>query len=230
MLYRKETMNKVLEDLIVDNSKLIYSIISKYQSYYDKEDLYQIGVIGMIKAYKNYKKDSNTKFTTYAYTYILGEVLKYVNENKSFKLSKEYLVIYKKISEAKTILTQRLMKVPSNFELSVFLEIDEQVINHIEMITREIDRLDRIINEDGKNLILLDTIKDEKAETSVDSMMLYEEINKLSSNERKLLKERYFLDKTQSETAKILGINQVQVSRNEQKILKKLKNNLCKVA
>lgn len=230
MLYRKETMNKELEDLIVDNSKLIYSIISKYQSYYDKEDLYQIGVIGMIKAYKNYKKDSNTKFTTYAYTYILGEVLKYVNENKSFKLSKEYLVIYKKISEAKTILTQRLMKVPSNFELSVFLEIDEQVINHIEMITREIDRLDRIINEDGKNLILLDTIKDEKAETSVDSMMLYEEINKLSSDERKLLKERYFLDKTQSETAKILGINQVQVSRNEQKILKKLKNNLCKVA
>ena len=230
MLYRKETMNKELEDLIVDNSKLIYSIISKYQSYYDKEDLYQIGVIGMIKAYKNYKKDSNTKFTTYAYTYILGEVLKYVNENKSFKLSKEYLVIYKKISEAKTILTQRLMKVPSNFELSVFLEIDEQVINHIEMITREIDRLDRIINEDGKNLILLDTIKYEKAETSVDSMMLYEEINKLSSNERKLLKERYFLDKTQSETAKILGINQVQVSRNEQKILKKLKNNLCKVA
>ena len=223
-------MNKELEDLIVDNSKLIYSIISKYQSYYDKEDLYQIGVIGMIKAYKNYKKDSNTKFTTYAYTYILGEVLKYVNENKSFKLSKEYLVIYKKISEAKTILTQRLMKVPSNFELSVFLEIDEQVINHIEMITREIDRLDRIINEDGKNLILLDTIKYEKAETSVDSMMLYEEINKLSSDERKLLKERYFLDKTQSETAKILGINQVQVSRNEQKILKKLKNNLCKVA
>lgn len=230
MLYRKETMNKELEDLIVDNSKLIYSIISKYQSYYDKEDLYQIGVIGMIKAYKNYKKDSNTKFTTYAYTYILGEVLKYVNENKSFKLSKEYLVIYKKISEAKTILTQRLMKVPSNFELSVFLEIDEQVINHIEMITREIDRLDRIINEDGKNLILLDTIKDEKAETSIDSMMLYEEINKLSSDERKLLKERYFLDKTQSETAKILGINQVQVSRNELKILKKLKNNLCKVA
>lgn len=230
MLYRKETMNKELEDLIVDNSKLIYSIISKYQSYYDKEDLYQIGVIGMIKAYKNYKKDSNTKFTTYAYTYILGEVLKYVNENKSFKLSKEYLVIYKKISEAKTILTQRLMKVPSNFELSVFLEIDEQVIHHIEMITREIDRLDRIINEDGKNLILLDTIKDEKAETSIDSMMLYEEINKLPSDERKLLKERYFLDKTQSETAKILGINQVQVSRNEQKILKKLKNNLCKVA
>ena len=201
MLYRKETMNKELEDLIVDNSKLIYSIISKYQSYYDKEDLYQIGVIGMIKAYKNYKKDSNTKFTTYAYTYILGEVLKYVNENKSFKLSKEYLVIYKKISEAKTILTQRLMKVPSNFELSVFLEIDEQVIHHIEMITREIDRLDRIINEDGKNLILLDTIKDEKAETSIDSMMLYEEINKLPSDERKLLKERYFLDKTQSETA-----------------------------
>ena len=61
-------------------------------------------------------------------------------------------------------------------------------------------------------------------------MLLYEEINKLPNDEKLLLKERYFLDKTQSETAKILGINQVQVSRNEQKILKKLKNNLCKTA
>lgn len=230
MLYRKDTMNKELEDLIVDNSNLIYSIISRYQNYYDKEDLYQIGVIGMIKAYKKYDPQSTTKFTTYAYTYILGEVLKYVNENKSFKLSKEYLAMYKKINEAKTILTQRLMKIPTNFELSIFLEIDEKVIDHIEMVTREIDRLDRIINEDGKNLILLDTIKDDKAETNIDSMMLYEEINKLTNDEKLLLKERYFLDKTQSETAKILGINQVQVSRNEQKILKKLKNNLCKVA
>ena len=230
MLYRKDMMNKDLENLIVDNSNLIYSIISRYQGYYDKEDLYQIGVIGIIKAYKNYDPHSTTKFTTYAYTYIFGEVLKYVNDNRNFKLSKEYLTMYKKINEAKTILTQRLMKIPTNFELSLFLEIDEKVINHIEMITREVDRLDRTITEDGKNLLLLDTIKDEKAETNIDSIMLYDEINKLTKEEKKLLTERYFFDKTQSEIANILGINQVQVSRNEQKILKKLKNNLCKTA
>ena len=59
-------------------------------------------------------------------------------------------------------------------------------------------------------------------------MLLHEEIEKLPSDERKLLMERYFYDKTQSETAKLMGVNQVQVSRCEKKILKKLKNNLCR--
>ena len=223
-------MNKEEEEVILKNSNLIYSIINKYTKYYDVDDLYQTGVIGILKAYKNYDSSKNCKFSTYAYTYILGEVLKYVNNNRNIKLSSEYLMINKKIQETRTILTQRLMKEPSNFELALFLEIDESVINSIDFLTKEMDSLDRIINEDGKNLILLDTIKDDKAETNIDSMMLYDEINKLTNDEKILLKERYFLDKTQSETAKILGINQVQVSRNEQKILKKLKNNLCKTA
>jgi len=221
---------EILEEAIINNDKLIYSIISKYQNYYDIDDLYQIAVMGMIKASKNYKEGGNTKFTTYAYTYMLGEVYHYVNNNKQIKLSSEYLQISKKINETRTILTQRLMKVPSNLELSIFLEIDEQIIDNIDMLTAEIDSLDRIISEDGKNLLLLDTVKDEKQNIDLDVMMLKSEIEKLSNDEKKLLNERYFLDKTQKETAQILGINQVQVSRNEKKILKKLKNNLCKVA
>jgi len=221
---------EILEEAIINNDKLIYSIISKYQNYYDIDDLYQIAVMGMIKASKNYKEGGNTKFTTYAYTYMLGEVYHYVNNNKQIKLSSEYLQISKKINETRTILTQRLMKVPSNLELSIFLEIDEQIIDNIDMLTAEIDSLDRIISEDGKNLLLLDTVKDEKQNIDLDVMMLQSEIEKLSNDEKKLLNERYFLDKTQKETAQILGINQVQVSRNEKKILKKLKNNLCKVA
>ena len=69
----------------------------------------------MIKAYKNYNKEYNTKFTSYAYTYIFGEIVKYINECKSFKISKENRSLYKKINEAKTLITQKLMNEPINY-------------------------------------------------------------------------------------------------------------------
>ena len=222
--------NTKLEDLIISNNKLIYHIISKYQNYYEIEDLYQAAVIGIIKASKNYCDNTNTKFTTYAYSYILGEVIKYVNDNKKIKMSSEYLKLSKKINEARTILTQTLMKAPSNIELAIFLEIDEKMIDYIDMLNLQMDSLDRIISEDGKNLLLLDTIKDKKSDNSIDTILLYQEISKLDKVEQQLLKERYFYDKTQKETANSLGMNQVQVSRNEKKILQKLKNNLCRIA
>ena len=88
-------MNSLI-DVITSNENLIYSIINRYSNYYDIEDLYQVGVMGMIKAYYNYNNSYNTKFTSYAYTYILGEVLKYVNGNKNIKLNKDYLCLWKK--------------------------------------------------------------------------------------------------------------------------------------
>ena len=118
-----------------------------------------------------------------------------------------------------------MMRKPSNSELSIFLEIDEQIINQIDIITTKFESLESIIYKDTKNLTLLDTIKDDKS-NKIDNIYLYQELDKLDETERSLLQNRFFLDRTQQETAKILGINQVQVSRNEKKILKKLKSNL----
>ncbi len=72
-------MNKY-EEVISSSSGLIYMIIKKYFNNYDREDLYQVGVIGVIKAYNNYKKNKNTKFSTYAYKYIYGEIYNYINK------------------------------------------------------------------------------------------------------------------------------------------------------
>lgn len=220
-----------LANVIIENENLIYSIINKYSNYYDIDDLYQVAVMGMIKAYKNYNKEYNTKFTSYAYTYIFGEIVKYINESKSFKVSKENRHLYKKINEAKTILTQKLMKEPSNYELSLFLEIDENLIEEVMNANQTIDSLDREIMEDGKKVFLYDVVGEEK--DNIENIFLYEQLEKLSKEELILLKNRYFLDKTQSEVAKEMGINQVKVSRTEQKILKKLSENyqnLTKIA
>ncbi len=215
-------MNQLTE-IILSNENLIYSVINKYGKYYDFDDLYQVGVMGIIKAYNNYKSDMNTKFTSYAYSYIFGEIIKYINDNKCFKISKENRNLYKKINEAKTLLTQKLMKEPSNYELSLFLEIDEKLIDEVINMNQTIDSLDREIMEDGKKVFLYDMIG--KEENTLDNMFLYEQLDKLSKEELILLKERYFLDKTQSEVARDFGINQVKVSRTEQKILKKLSDN-----
>lgn len=220
--------NNKIENIIIDNQNLIYSIIGKYKGFYDMEDLYQVAVIGMLKAYDNFNSNSKAKFTTYAYKYILGEVLKYVSDNRSFKLSKEYLQLEKRINKAREVLTQKMMKPPSNFELAIFLEIDEELINQVEVVTKQMESLDRVIMEDGKCLTILDTISTSENVHSIDNIYLYQELAKLDDEEKRLLESRYFLDRTQQETAEILGINQVQVSRNEKKILRKLKNNMSK--
>ena len=165
--------DKILVDIIKDNKGLICSIINKYTRYYEFDDLYQVSVIGIIKAYNNYNKDSNVKFTTYAYKYILSEVVSFVNNSKVIKTSREYNKIYKRILEAKNILTQRLMKEPSNYELSLFLELDEALINNVMLVKDSVKSLDEAINNDGKTLTLLDSISLED-DIGVDNIFLKE--------------------------------------------------------
>ena len=102
-----------ITNIILENEALIYKIINKYHNYFELDDLYQVAVVGLIKAYNNYHNNYDTKFTTYAFPYVLGEVIKYINTFKSIKVSKNMRTLYLKINKAKEILTQKLMKEPS---------------------------------------------------------------------------------------------------------------------
>ena len=148
-------MNDITE-LIIENEGLIYKIINKYRNYFEIDDLYQVAVIGMIKASKNYHSEYGTKFTSYAYPFILGEVIKYINEYRNIKINKDISKLHSKILKAYEILSQRLMKIPSNYELSLFLEIDESIIEETLMLNQRVESLDKIISQDGKNLELYD--------------------------------------------------------------------------
>lgn len=215
-------MNKY-EDVITSCSGLIYAIINKYFNTYDKEDLYQEGVKGVIKAYNNYKKNKEVKFSTYAYKYIYGEIYSYIYNNKSLRISKEYYTLYKKISTVKEILRQKLMKEPSNKEIAMYIEIDEKIINEVLNSISTVDSLDRVIYSDEKDLLLVDTIYDKKDNYNIDNIMLKDIIYSLPSPDREIIYLRYFEDKTQTEIANILGINQVGVSRGEAKAKKRIK-------
>ena len=222
-------MNKY-EEVISSSSGLIYMIIKKYFNNYDREDLYQVGVIGVIKAYNNYKKNRNTKFSTYAYKYIYGEIYNYINNYKNIKVSKDYIKLYKKINTARSILAQELMKEPTTYELSSFLEIDPYIIDTVNNSMTKIDSLDRVLYNDGKEITIFDTISDNKDYYNIDYIMLNEEINNLPEPWNKIIKLRYFEDKTQSEVASMLGMNQVEISRGEAKVLKKIRETHQNVA
>ena len=218
--------NKAILDIIKDNKRLICSIINRYTKYYEFDDLYQVSIIGIMKAHKNFKEEYNVKFTTYAYKYILSEIIHFVNGSKLIKTSREYQKLYKKILETKNILTQKLMKEPTIKEISLFLEIDEHIISDVILSQDSIKSLDEILDTDDKKITLLDTISSQN-NINLEHLSLKESLETLSKEELELIHYRYFEDKTQSEVAEIWGTNQVKVSRNEQKILKKLKNNLC---
>lgn len=209
-----------IADVIVENEALIYKIINKYRNHFELEDLYQVAVMGFIKASANYKEEYNTKFTTYAYPYILGEVLKYVNDYRSIKINKNNKSLYLKILKATEILTQKIMKVPTSYELSLFLEIDEQVIDEVINNYATIESLDKLVSSDDKNLKLYDKIGYQ--DSSIENYSLLSELDKLSDEERYLIKSRYYNDMSQKEVGEKLGMYQVEVSRKEKKILKKL--------
>lgn len=222
-------MNKYEEEIELC-SNLIYAIIRKYFKGYDIEDLYQVGALGVMKASDNYKNDKNTKFSTYAYKYIYGEIYAYINNNKALKINKDYYSLYKKIKEAKNILSQKLMKEPTIYELSCFLEIEPNILENIINSMNKVDSIDRIIYTGGKDVLLSDILKDGRDYYNIDYLLLNEEIDKLPDDEKKLIYLRYYEDRTQSEVANILGLSQVGVSRTEQKTLRKIRNNYQNVA
>ena len=210
--------------MIKENEWLIYKIISKYKGYIELDDLYQVASIGIIKASRNYKNDFNTKFSTYAYTYVLGEVIKYVNEYKTIKVSKELSAIYREILKCKDIMTQRLMREPNTYELSLFMEVDENIIVEAIKANSEVDSLDRIIDSDDKERQLYEVIGFNAI--NIDSISLKNELSKLDEKEKRMLYDKYYLGNNQEEIGASYGMHQVEVSRTMTKTLKKIRNKM----
>ena len=215
---------KNISDIIIENEGLIYSIINKYKNYFELEDLYQVAVMGMLKAYKKYNYNYNTKFTTYAYPYVLGEVIKYINESRNIKLNRNTRILYSRIMKAKEILSQKMMKEPTNYELSLFLELNESLIEEVINANMKVESLDRIITEENNNFALYDKLGFN--DNTIANYSLIYELEQLPEEEKQIIKARYYEDLSQKEIANLLGTYQVEISRKEQKILKKLKSNI----
>jgi len=208
-----------MENLINSYSGLIKSI-AKYFYNVDKEDLYQAGKLAIINAYKNFKDDGTTKFSTYVYTYIYGEMYKLAMQ-KNIKISSYLLKNYKLIEKTRYKLAQSLNRIPSNNEIASYLEMDEKSVNDAVMIGSVIVSS---IDDNKNTRSLYETIEDESNINMLDDVTLKDSMNNLTKEEQDIIKYRYFEDLTQSEIAKKLNMTQVMVSRYEKKGINKMRD------
>jgi RNA polymerase sporulation-specific sigma factor len=218
---------KALENLIRENAPLVKSIVKHYLnrgSEYD--DLFQVGNIGLIKAIYGFCPDYNVQFSTYAVPLINGEVKRYIRDNNSVKMPRSIKEMQQKIRYARQKLSVKLNHEPGANDIAKELNASvEDVLLCLESM-QSLKSIDEpVLNE--ANLTLKEVLEDKKERTNLtDKLALYQCLDQLEEREKKIILLRYFKNLTQSKTADIMGVSQVQISRIETKVIDKLKRKL----
>ena len=228
--YQKTKDEKIKEKLVNDNIKLVISMTKRFYNRSDGcEDLFQVGMIGLIKAIENFNTSYDLKFSTYAVPLIIGEMKRYLRDNHQIKISRSLNDIAYKILKIKDEYLNKYQREPTIKELAKKLDVDQSVIIEALLSTNSVASLqEEVKNSDGNSLKMIDSLSDEKAGVlkTNERIDLYDALKSLSQKEHDVIKQRYFEGLSQSEIAKELFISQAQVSRIEKKALNNLHNYL----
>ena len=220
---------KAKERLVNGNLKLVLSILKKYVNRTDNlDDLFQIGVIGLIKAIDNFNIDLGLKLSTYAIPMISGEIRRYLRDNQLLRVSRSMKDLAYKAIMLRDELTNTLGYVPSYELIANKLGVSEiDVLTSIEAMSDPISIFEPIYNDGGDTIYLYEQLEDTKNNNDLETTIaLKKAINDLTSREKNILDKRYIIGKTQMEIAEELGISQAQVSRLEKSAIKTLKKTL----
>lgn len=215
-----------LEKLILNNNGLIWSIVKRFKDRgFEIDDLYQVGVIGLIKSIKKFDTSFDVKLSTYAVPYILGEIKRYTQTEGSVKVSRSIKELLYKISEIQKDYLRRGKEITIE-EIAKEVHISKEEV----VIALESNKPVSSIYEtdDENNTELIDKISSgiDEQNKIVNKVVLLDLINSLNEKEKQIILLRYFRGRTQTEVAKIVGVNQVQVSRIEKKVLDKMRKKL----
>ena len=228
LIGRAHQGDKVARDKVYEeNIGLIYSVVKRFAGRgVEAEDLFQIGSIGLLKAVDKFDTSFEVKFSTYAVPMIIGEIRRYLRDTGIIKVSRSLKESQYRVFKIREDLEKKLGREPSVTELAEAAEISLEELNMVLEAGAEVESLHKTIYQgEGTELSLLDKIpeKENRQEKLLDKVLLEELLGRLEAEERKRIYMRYFQDMTQTEIARQLHISQVQVSRMEKRILKKLK-------
>ncbi len=206
--------------MIEENIGLVHSIAKRFTGRgVDYEDLFQTGCIGLIKAVDNFDESKGFRFSTYAVPVIMGEIRRIFRDGGAIKVSRALKEKSVKAQRLRELFAKKELREPTLSELSDMLgcEADEtaEILNVINPML-SLNSFGEAGNE------LLDVPVDNREEL-FEHISLLQGMEKLSPEERFIIDSRYYKGKTQSETASALGVSQVQISRKEKEILRKLR-------
>ena len=216
------------EQVVKDNLGLVWSIVHRFKnSYYDKEDLFQIGCIGLMKAINHFDPSYNVQFSTYAVPIIMGEIKRYFRDDGTIKVSRSLKELNIKVTKAKEILQAENNEEPTVEEVARYLEVDvHDVVEAIDSSYYPTSLSEPIYEKDGSTISMEDRLIDKSDHMWFEKIALEMEMEKLDEKEKMIIYMRYQLDYNQEAIAQRLGISQVQVSRLEKKIVTKLRTRL----
>lgn len=248
LIEKSQAGDKEARELLIEkNLGLVHHIVKRFLGRgYDSEDLFQIGVIGLMKSIDKFDLEMGVKFSTYAVPMITGEIKRFLRDDGLVKVSRTMKENALKVRLSVQQLQVHLNREPTIQEIMAKTQLSEEDIILAMEANAEVKSLDSAVyREDGSEVSLLDTVvqgelgcvgssmgvmggncRDVEKEKVLDHILLSQLLNGLEARERELICMRYFQNRTQVEIASYMGISQVQVSRLEKKILLHMKKQI----
>lgn len=220
---------KAREQLINGNLRLVLSVLQRFVSRGESaDDLFQVGVVGLIKAIDNFDINLDVRFSTYAVPMILGELRRYMRDYQPLRVSRSLRDMAYKAMQAKEKLTNEHQKEPTIEEIAKAVGAKRsEVVTALESVSDPISLYEPVYSDAGDTLYVLDQVGDKNdASDWLEELSIKEAISSLMPREKNILYLRFFQGKTQVEVADSIGISQAQVSRLEKGALNRIKSQI----
>lgn len=215
------------EEFIQENLGLVHLCASRFKGRgIEYDDLYSAGCIGLVKAYDGFDVERKVCFSTYAVPVILGEIKKLFRDGGTVKVSRGLKELSMKVSAVRERILKQSGKEPTVSELAVQLQVTEEQV--VQAVNASLPALSLTPVSDDENGREFDVPVPSHEEELSDRLALYKVLEDLPEEDGALIRLRFFLGKTQSETARLLGTTQVQISRRERKILLAMRSRLLR--
>lgn len=217
---------KAREELINGNLRLVLSVIQRFANRGENlDDLFQVGVIGLIKAVDNFNIDMGVRFSTYAVPMIIGECRRYLRDFNAVRVSRSMRDTAYKAMQVKERLMNETQREPTVEEIAKELGISKsEVVLALEAIVEPVSLYEPVYSDGGDTIYVMDQVGDGNDDSNwIDEIMFKEEMKNLGPREKKILNMRFMQGKTQMEVAKEIGISQAQVSRLEKGAINRIK-------
>lgn len=217
------------EKMINGNLRLVLSVIQRFANRGERpDDLFQVGVIGLIKAIDNFDSSLDVRFSTYGVPMIIGEVRRYLRDNNSIRVSRSMRDTAYHAMQIKEQLINKNNQEPSVEEIAKIMNVPkETVVLALEAIVEPVSLYEPVFSDGNDTVYVMDQVGDTCDDSDwLDEIVIKETMKNLSDREKKILTMRFFQGKTQMEVAEEIGISQAQVSRIEKGALSQIKNSI----
>lgn len=215
------------EELINGNLRLVLSVIQRFAGRGESmDDLFQVGVIGLIKAIDNFNLDLDVRFSTYAVPMCIGEIRRFLRDDNPVRVSRSMRDTAYKAMQIKEKLINENQREPTVEEIAEILGMKKSdVVLALEAIVDPVSLYEPVYSDGGDTIYVMDQVGDSSTDTDwIDEIMIKDEIKGLDDRERNILYKRFMEGKTQMEVAKEIGISQAQVSRLEKSAMRRIKD------